>query len=64
MTEIRKTLETPTACADCGNPRDLRPLRLLTNPAAKWLCVDTAACVRRTIQTAYWLTRIEIGVAR
>jgi hypothetical protein len=45
------------ACSDCGNPRDLRPLRLLTDPSAKWLCVDTGACVRRTIQAAYWLTR-------
>lgn len=47
----------PSVCADCGNPSGLRPLRLLTDPSARWLCTDTDACVRRTIQAAYWLTR-------
>lgn len=49
---------TMTRCADCGNPADLRPLKLLTDPAAKWLCVDTDACVHRTVQAVYWLVRL------
>lgn len=44
-------------CADCGNPNDLRPLRLLTDPSAEWLCADVDACVTRVLQAAYWLTR-------
>lgn len=47
----------PARCADCGSPSDLRPLRLLTDPSARWLCTDTDACVRRTLQAAYWFAR-------
>ena len=34
-------------CADCGATRDLRPVRLLTDPDAKWLCIDADACRER-----------------
>lgn len=47
----------PAACSDCGSPHGLRPLSLLTDPSARWLCADVDACVRRTVQAAYWLTR-------
>lgn len=45
------------ACSDCGAPTDLRPLRLLTDATAKWLCEDADACVGRTLQRFYWTNR-------
>lgn len=51
------TVTSRPACADCGNPYNLRPIRPLTNPDARWLCADKAACVRRTVQRFYWTSR-------